>query len=96
MGRSGRAQLAKACAPKNSSSINHCSKSIFNNMIVTFTIYSLCRLSHYFRSVDITFWMMVANAIQIEFNIICRAMPHSSVCFLHNPAGLIRNYKQRS
>ena len=59
MGRLGGAQLAK-CSPKNSSSINHCSKSIFNNMIVTFTIYSLCRLSNYFWSVDITFWMMVA------------------------------------
>ena len=40
-----------------------------NNAIVTLTIYSFCRLSGYFWSVDITLWMMVA--ILVEFNVSC-------------------------
>ena len=43
--------------------VNHCSKT------VTLTVYSLCRLSNYFWSVDIKFWMMVA--IMVEFNVTC-------------------------
>ena len=48
MGSWGGELPAKACSQKNSSSVNHCSKFIFNNVIVTLTIYSFCRLSDYF------------------------------------------------
>ena len=68
MGRWG-SLLAKACSQKNSSSVNDCSKSICNYVIVTLTIYSFFRLSDYSWSVDITFWMMVA--ILLEFNVSC-------------------------
>ena len=45
----GAANSLQKHAPKtNSSSVNHCSKFIFNNVIVTLTIYSFCRLSDYF------------------------------------------------
>ena len=50
-----------ACSPKNWSSVNHSSKSIFNNEIVTWTIYSFCKLSDYFWSFNIKFWMMVGG-----------------------------------
>ena len=63
MGRWGGELPAKAYAPKkNSSSVNHCSKFIFNNVIVTLTIYSFCRLSDYFWSVDIK--LMVAILVR--------------------------------
>ena len=68
-GRWSSELLAITCSQKHSSSVNHCSKSIFNNVIVTLTIYSFCRLSVCFWSVDITFWMMVA--ILVEFNVSC-------------------------
>ena len=53
MGRWVSELLAKTCSQKNSSSVNHCSKSISNNVIVTLTFHSFCRLSDYFWSVDI-------------------------------------------
>ena len=61
MSRWGNKLLAKACSQKTFSSLHHCSKSIFNNVIFTLTIYSFCRLSDYFWSITITFWMMVAR-----------------------------------
>ena len=50
---------------KKSSSVNHCSKFIFNNVILTITIDRFCRLSDYLWFVDIKFWMM--ETILVEF-----------------------------
>ena len=73
MGRWGSEQLAKACSQKNvSSSVNHCSKCIFNNVIVTSTMYHFCRLSDYFWFDDMKFWMMVA--ILVKFNVSCNVV----------------------
>ena len=66
----GAATTCKSMLPKKEFlSKSKCSKSIFNNLIVTLTIYSFCRLSDFFWSVDITFWMMVG--ILVEFNVSC-------------------------
>ena len=93
MGRWGGELPAKAFSQKKSSSVNHCSKFIFNNVIVTLTIYSFCRLSDYFWSVDIKLMVAILE---------CRAMwgsgaqrPRPSVCFSHNPAGCNKNCNQR-
>ena len=66
--------LQKHSLKKNSSSVNHCSKFIFNNVIDSLTIYSFCRLSDYFWSVDIK--LMVA--ILVEFNVSCNVGRRSS------------------
>jgi hypothetical protein len=63
MGRWGGELPEKHAPKKNSSSVNHCSKFIFNNVIVTLTIYSFCRHSDYFWSVDIK----LIVAILVEF-----------------------------
>ena len=66
----GAATTCKSMLPKKDFlSKSKCSKSIFNNVIVTLTIHSFCRLSDFFWSVDITFWMMVG--ILVEFNVSC-------------------------
>ena len=56
--------LQKHAPKKNSSSVNHCSKFIFNNVIVTLTICSFCGLSNYFCSVDIK--LMVAILVNFD------------------------------
>ena len=73
-GQVGR--TCKSISQKNSSSVNHGSKSIFNNVNFTLTIYSFCRLGDYFWSVDIKFWMM--GAILVEFNMSCNVGQDSS------------------
>ena len=52
MGRWGGELPAKAFSQKNSSSVNHGSKSIFNNVNFTLSVYSFCRLSDNFWSLD--------------------------------------------
>ena len=63
MGRWGSKLLANAGSQKNSSSVNHCSKSIFNNVIVTLTIYSFGSLSDNFLKKNFGWWWRFCNVV---------------------------------
>ena len=67
----GQRTTCKSMLAKKSSSVNHCCKSIFNNVIIKLTIYSFCRLSDYFCFYDLKCWMMVVILVVFKGDLLC-------------------------